>query len=112
VITGATILTPPRPAAVNVALVPVRDYATIQRVFVLARQKLGEILSAFEFFDRKAFDLVLKHTQQKDPFTSSQDSNQFYVLIETSGSNKQHDDMVGFFPGSIYVLRKRNSEAY
>ncbi|PLW26706.1 hypothetical protein PCASD_20758 [Puccinia coronata f. sp. avenae] len=93
VITGATILTPPRPAAVNVALVPVRDYATIQRVFVLARQKLGEILSAFEFFDRKAFDLVLKHTQQKDPFTSSQDSNQFYVLIETSGSNKQHDDM-------------------
>ncbi|KAH9460468.1 hypothetical protein Pst134EB_008640 [Puccinia striiformis f. sp. tritici] len=70
VITGATILTPPRPAA-----------------------KLGEILSAFEFFDKQCFDLVLKHTQQKDPFTSSEDQNQFYVLIETSGSNKQHDDI-------------------
>jgi len=93
VITGATILTPPRPAAVNVALIPVKDYATIQKIFVLARQKLGEILSAFEFFDQQAFDLVLKHTQQKDPFTSSEGPSQFYVLIETSGSNKQHDDV-------------------
>ncbi|OAV92174.1 hypothetical protein PTTG_03708 [Puccinia triticina 1-1 BBBD Race 1] len=93
VITGATILTPPRPAAVNVALMPVKDYATIQKLFVLARQKLGEILSAFEFFDQNCFDLVLKHTQQKTPFTSSQDEGQFYVLIETSGSNKQHDDV-------------------
>ncbi|KAH9470264.1 hypothetical protein MJO28_003853 [Puccinia striiformis f. sp. tritici] len=93
VITGATILTPPRPAAVNVALIPVKDYTTIQKIFVLARQKLGEILSAFEFFDKQCFDLVLKHTQQKDPFTSSEDQNQFYVLIETSGSNKQHDDI-------------------
>ncbi|KAA1110809.1 hypothetical protein PGT21_032175 [Puccinia graminis f. sp. tritici] len=92
VITGATILTPSRPAAVNVALIPVRDYATIQKIFVLARQKLGEILSAFEFFDLNCFDLVLKHTQQKSPFTSSEDQHQFYVLIETSGSNKQHDD--------------------
>lgn len=92
IITGATILTPPRPTAVNVALIPVQDYPTIQKIFVHTRQKLGEILSAFEFFDRNCFDLVLKHTHQKDPFTSS-DGSQFYVLIETSGSNQDHDDL-------------------
>lgn len=92
IITGATILAPPRPSAINVALIPVGDYETIQKIFVLTRQKLGEILSAFEFFDQKCLDLVLKHTQQKYPFDQSDQQPGFYVLIETSGSNKEHDD--------------------
>ncbi|KNZ48797.1 uncharacterized protein VP01_540g10 [Puccinia sorghi] len=95
VITGATVLTPPRLAAVNVALISVNDYATIQKVFVLACQKLGEIFSAFEFFYQQASDLVLKRTQRKDPFTSSEGPSPFYVLIKTSGSNKKHNDVVG-----------------
>jgi hypothetical protein len=31
----------------------------VQRTFALARQKLGEVLSAVEFCDRMAFDFVL-----------------------------------------------------
>lgn len=34
-------------------------------------------------------DLVLKYTPSRDPFTGL---NKFYVLIETSGSNQDHDD--------------------
>ena len=51
---------------------------------------MGEILSAFEFFDRPALDVTLKHTPSvRDPFDSQ---TPFYVLIETQGSNKDHDD--------------------
>lgn len=38
-------------------------------------------------------ELVLEHTGQKAPFDAPEDgSKPFYVLVETSGSNKDHDD--------------------
>ncbi|KAI9619854.1 hypothetical protein KEM48_008468 [Puccinia striiformis f. sp. tritici PST-130] len=43
VITGATILTPPRPAAVNVALIPVKDYTTIQKSSLVEEQQHDDI---------------------------------------------------------------------
>jgi hypothetical protein len=56
---------------------------------------LGEILSAFEFWDQEGLDLVLKHTGQKRPFADEPEGGRaFYVLMETSGSNKEHDDEV------------------
>jgi FAD/FMN-containing dehydrogenase len=52
---------------------------------------IGEILSAYEFFDRPSLEITLKHTPSiRDPFTGPE--SPFYVLIETSGSNKDHDD--------------------
>lgn len=60
------------------------------KAFKLAKRDLGEVLSAFEFFDRQSLDLTLKHLPNaRDPFTSI---TPFYVLIETQGSNKEHDD--------------------
>lgn len=42
-------------------------------------------------------DLVLKHTGQKRPFAEEPEGGRaFYVLMETSGSNKDHDDEVRF----------------
>lgn len=46
---------------------------------------------AFEFFDRGSLDLTIKHLNCRDPLTSNLP---FYVLIETSGSNKDHDEEV------------------
>ena len=67
----------------------------MQKVYKETRTKLGEILSAFEFFDQEGLDLVLKHTGQKRPFADEPEGGRaFYVLIETSGSNKDHDDEV------------------
>lgn len=91
-ITGVCILTPKRSAATNVAVLKVPNYATIQKVFKETRANLGEILSAFEFFDQEGLDMVLHHTGQKQPFEGEPDGRAFYVLIETSGSNKDHDD--------------------
>lgn len=53
---------------------------------------LGEILSAAEFMDRQSMDLVLtEHAAwTKDPLPDS-NTCPFYFLIETSGSNLDHD---------------------
>ena len=59
-------------------------------MFVRARQKLGEILSAFEFFDQQALDLTLKHLEGvRNPLPDTQ--TPFYLVVETSGSNEAHD---------------------
>ncbi|CAL1157435.1 unnamed protein product [Cladocopium goreaui] len=59
VITKLTILCPPRPKAVNIAFFACSSFEHVQRTFALARQKLGEVLSAVEFCDRMAIDFVL-----------------------------------------------------
>lgn len=81
--------------AINVAVLSVPDFKSVQTVFTETRQHLGEILSAFEFFDQEGLDMVLEHTGAKTPFESEPEGGRaFYVLIETSGSNKDHDDEV------------------
>ncbi|KAG0142559.1 hypothetical protein CROQUDRAFT_673458 [Cronartium quercuum f. sp. fusiforme G11] len=94
IITVACILTPERSTFNNVALLSISYYETIAQVFAQSRTRLGEIISAFEFFDQDCFDLVTTHTNQKEPFEVPEGSKQFYVLIETGGSNKDHDDEI------------------
>ena len=60
------------------------------QVFVRARQKLGEILSAFEFLDQQSLDLTLEHLEGiRNPLPDTQ--TPFYLVVETSGSNEAHD---------------------
>jgi FAD/FMN-containing dehydrogenase len=96
VVTGVSIMTPRLPSAINVAVLSVPSFESVQKVFTETRQQLGEILSAFEFFDQEGLEMVLDHTGAKSPFeTQPEEGNRnFYVLIETSGSNKDHDDEV------------------
>ena len=53
---------------------------------------LSEILSAFEFADRQSLDILYENMKDdpriRDPF---QDEHTFYLLVETSGSNAEHD---------------------
>ncbi|TKA55394.1 hypothetical protein B0A53_02318 [Rhodotorula sp. CCFEE 5036] len=95
VVTGVSILTPRLPSAYNVAVLSVPDFKSVQTVFKETRTHLGEILSAFEFFDHEGLEMVLEHTGAQSPFESQPEEGAerpFYVLIETSGSNKDHDD--------------------
>ncbi|KAL4128273.1 hypothetical protein PRIC2_007265 [Phytophthora ramorum] len=89
VVTKVSILTPTRSSSKNVALLACEDFEACQKAFVEAKKNLGEVLSAVEFMDRQSLDMVL--TQQdwtKDPLETP---SPFYVLIETSGSNTDHD---------------------
>lgn len=90
IITGVSILCPARPNSFNVALLGVSSYEAVQKVFVESRKELGEILSAFEFMDGSSQILAGRHLNTPHPIESQEFP--FYILIETSGSNKEHDD--------------------
>lgn len=90
IVTKVSILTPPRLSSVNVALLSCENYVNCQRILREAKTKLGEILSAFEFFDKNALNMVLKHSDgSRNPLPTSECN--FYLLIETTGSNQSHD---------------------
>ncbi|KAA8564607.1 hypothetical protein EYC84_011520 [Monilinia fructicola] len=56
--------------------------------FKEAKGQLSEILSAFELMDSYSQDLVQRVTKNKRPLEGEYP---FYCLIETSGSNSEHD---------------------
>jgi D-2-hydroxyglutarate dehydrogenase len=59
VVTKVSILTPPKLASTNVAFLACEDYESCQNALKEAKKQLGEILSAFEFIDRPALDMVI-----------------------------------------------------
>ncbi|RHY87824.1 hypothetical protein DYB35_001945, partial [Aphanomyces astaci] len=89
VITKLSVLTPPRPASINVALVGCNSFDAVQKTYVAARRHLGEILSAVEFMDRASLDMVLRsQSTLVDPLETA---CPFYILVETAGSRADHD---------------------
>ncbi|KAJ8764438.1 hypothetical protein K2173_006178 [Erythroxylum novogranatense] len=90
IVTKVSILTPPKLSSVNIAFLACKDYLNCQKLLSEAKRKLGEILSAFEFLDREAMDLVLSQLDNvRNPLPSSK--HNFYVLIETTGSDESYD---------------------
>ena len=88
IITGVSILCPPRPKAVNVAYFGVESYDKLRQAFREAKSQLSEILSAFELMDGRTQQLVHQSTGNKYPLEGEYP---FYCLVETSGSNAEHD---------------------
>ncbi|ORZ35810.1 hypothetical protein BCR44DRAFT_118124 [Catenaria anguillulae PL171] len=91
VITAASILAPVRPNATHVAVVAVPDYAGVQAAFLNARTMLGETLSAFEFWDSAACQLVDEHLSHVRHPLESQQPGAFNVLVETAGADAEHN---------------------
>lgn len=56
------------------------------------KEHLSEILSAFEFMDRKSYDLAVKHGQGKALSEEEVEGAECFVLLETSGGRKEHDE--------------------
>lgn len=88
IITAISVLCPQRSSAVNVAAFGLESYEQCQRAFREARSKLGEIISAFEFMDAASQKCLEKAKGVKLPLEGQYP---FYCLIETSGSNSDHD---------------------
>ncbi|CAK7270666.1 D-lactate ferricytochrome c oxidoreductase [Sporothrix epigloea] len=88
-VTGVSIACPQRPAAVNVAFLGLKSYEQALRAFREAKSQLSEILSAFELMDASSQDIV--RTVRPDARRPLEGEHEFYCLIETSGSNAEHD---------------------
>lgn len=113
IVTKVAIQCPPLPAAVNVAFLGITDFRLfffilpykislfivglnnfdkVLKAFRLAKKELGEILSSFEMMDKLSLDVSIKTFGLKSPLTTKIDGHDFYVLMETSGSNINHDE--------------------
>lgn len=90
VVTGVSIVAAAKPKALNAVFFGIENFDTVQKLFVKAKSELSEILSAFEFMDRGSIECTIEYLKDL-PFPLENQHN-FYVLIETSGSNKRHDD--------------------
>lgn len=89
VVTGVSILAAPKPKALNNTFIGIENFETVQKLFVKAKGELSEILSAFEFMDRGSIECTIEYLKGVE-FPLKNPHN-FYVLIETSGSNNIHD---------------------
>ncbi|KAI6782134.1 putative D-lactate dehydrogenase-like protein [Emericellopsis cladophorae] len=89
IITKVSIQCPRRSSAINVAFFGLESFEKVQQAFREAKGQLSEILSAFELMDGKSQSMV--HKVRPDSKKPLEDEHPFYCLIETSGSNGEHD---------------------
>jgi FAD/FMN-containing dehydrogenase len=84
----------PLPKSTNNLLLALPSFDNLLPVFKATKRHLSEILSAFEYFDRTAYTLAIKHGQGKAVDESEIDGIEAFVLVETSGGKKEHDEEV------------------
>jgi FAD/FMN-containing dehydrogenase len=89
IITGVSILCPPKSSAVNVAYLGLKSFDQVLTTFLEAKKNLGEILSAFELMDWRSQNIIRQH-RGLDRGVLDGDF-QFFCLIETRGSNEEAD---------------------
>lgn len=115
VVTGVSILTPPAPQASNNIFLALPHFKNVLPLFQTVKRQLGEILSAFEYIDRTAYDMALDHGLGPILNPDEVGDAQCFVLAETSGGNQEHDMEVIIFNfvadrqlNSRYMANNRN----
>jgi len=91
IITKVAFLCPALSSSVNLGYFSCGSFEKATEVLKLAKVKLGEILSAFEFLDEESINLAcakLENVRNPLPNTST---TPFALIIETRGSNDTHD---------------------
>ena len=89
VITEVLLKVPKTEKSKNLALLTCKTFDNILQALKIAKNCLSEILSAYEFIDCQAYDLTSKYIPSFYPFFK--EPAEFYVLVETRGSNNDHD---------------------
>jgi hypothetical protein len=69
-------------------------FGNVLPLFKRVKSQLSEVLSAFEFIDRTAYDLAIKHGQGRALDEQDVEGAECFVLVETSGGKKEHDEEV------------------
>ncbi|KAH9937580.1 FAD-binding domain-containing protein [Fomitopsis serialis] len=92
VVTGVSILTAAAPQASNNMMLALPAFSNVLPLYKEVKRQLAEILSAFEFIDRRAYDLAVKHGQGRALDEADVEGADCFVLVETSGSNREHDE--------------------
>lgn len=119
------------PQSVNVAFMGCEDFSRAQNILITAKNMLGEILSglfllfllfpllspplsspflaaAVEFMDSTCMDLVERHLHLHNPISSCP----MYVLVETSGSNEEHDKEVSVHEQKLLLFLLHSTSSF
>lgn len=88
IVTAVSVFCPRRPTSINLAFLGCDSFDKVLKTLSVAQTKLNEILSAFEFMDDLTMNVSTRHLKTTCPIKSAP----FYVLVETSGSNSEHDE--------------------
>ena len=86
IITKVAISCPRLPTARNAVFLACASFKAVQNTLSLAKEELGEILSAFELMDKEVLDIV-----EKEKVIPLQNVNRFCLLVETLGACDEHD---------------------
>lgn len=92
--TGISILVAPAPQASNNVMLALPKFENVLPLFRETKRQLSEILSAFEFMDRTVYDLAVKHGQGRALNPEDVEGANCFVLVETSGGKREHDEEV------------------
>jgi len=87
-VTKVSIACPTRPKSINLALLSLPNFESVVKTFKECKGRLGEILSSCEFIDSDSMVCVTENLNLTCPL----EPNNFYMLIETSGSHADHDE--------------------
>jgi len=88
VVTRVQVLVAPRPTSVHSAMIGVESFENVKKLLRSAKTHLCEILSSFELMDRETMECLEENEGLKSVLSTNP---RFQVLIETSGSNNEHD---------------------
>ncbi|EFA01450.2 D-2-hydroxyglutarate dehydrogenase, mitochondrial isoform X1 [Tribolium castaneum] len=88
VVTKVAVQCKLRPKSLHVAFLGLQSFDKVLQTFYKAKQDMDEILTAFEVIDAPSMDLVTSKLELESPIGDYP----FYVLIETTGSNEEHDE--------------------
>lgn len=88
IVTKVAIHCPSKPNAINVAFLGLKSFDDVLKTMKQAKRQLGEILSSCELIDEASLGLATGHLKLKCPLGVYP----FYMLIETHGSNNEHDE--------------------
>lgn len=101
VITKVAIACPQLPNSKNVALLICESYSAVLEVLAAAKKELGEVLSAMELMDWQTLSIVQQNMSSNEESMILDDMLRFdsvtqsqpplYLLVETQGSNAEHD---------------------
>ncbi|XP_034236299.1 D-2-hydroxyglutarate dehydrogenase, mitochondrial-like isoform X2 [Thrips palmi] len=87
-VTQVAIHCPVSPKSLNVAFLGLDSYEKVLEALKSSKKDLGEILSSCELMDRTSIQAVEENLKLRVPIKDCP----FYMLIETSGSNSDHDE--------------------
>jgi len=87
VITKANLLCVKKDPYQRVLLVKCKSYKEVLDIHKISKNALGKNLSAIEFFDNSAYELVVKNIPGViAPFALDGDESKYYMLIEIAGT--------------------------